>query len=78
MIMRGSLVERDAELAQRKQPTCLEEEPDVYVWKVGADGNPKAKEEPEKEYDHALDASRYLVARFDLRPSNVTYSQRIY
>jgi phage terminase large subunit len=78
MVMRGSLVERDSELAQQKKPTCFEEEPDVYVWSVGADGKLKAKEAPVKEFDHACDSARYLCARFDLRPSNVTYSQRIY
>jgi PBSX family phage terminase large subunit len=78
VVFRNSLVERDPELAQQKKPTCLEEEPDVYVWKVGSDGNPKAKEEPVKEYDHALDPARYLVARFDLRPLSVGYSSRVY
>ena len=78
MVMRDSLVERDPELAQQKKPTCLEEEPDVYVWKVGPDGKPLAKEAPVKENDHALDPSRYLVARFDLRPLSVGYSQRVY
>ena len=78
VVMRDSLVQRDAELAQMKKPTCLEEEPDVYVWKVGADGSIKAKEEPVKEFDHGLDPARYLVARFDLRPLSVGYSQRVY
>jgi PBSX family phage terminase large subunit len=78
MVMRGSLVERDEELARQKKPTCLEEEPDVYVWKVGSDGNPKAKEEPVKENDHALDPARYLVARFDCGPGNVSYFKSIW
>lgn len=78
VVFRNSLVERDPELAQMKKPTCLQEEPDVYVWAVGADGKPKVKEAPVKENDHALDPSRYLVARFDLRPLSVGYSQRVY
>jgi len=78
VVFRNSLVERDPELAQQKKPTCLQEEPDVYVWKVGPDGKPLAKEAPEKENDHSLDVGRYLCAHFDLVPSTVKYSQRIY
>jgi PBSX family phage terminase large subunit len=78
MVMRNSLVERDPELAQQKKPTCLEEEPDVYVWSVGADGRIKAKEEPVKEFDHGVDSARYLVARFDLKPRTVTFSRPVY
>lgn len=75
-IYRDGLVERDRELAEAKQPTCLEEEPESYIWKEDSAGR---KDEPVKENDHALDALRYLVAHFDLRPSTVTYSnQRIY
>lgn len=76
MILRDSLVERDTELAHAKKPTCLEDEPDVYVWKTSTIA--QAKEEPVKEFDHALDCCRYLVARFDLRPTAIKYSQRIY
>jgi len=75
-IMRDCLVERDRDLAEGKQPTCLEDEPESYVWdtRQGA----KKGEQPVKESDHALDALRYLVAYFDLVPSTVKYSQRIY
>lgn len=76
MILRDSLVERDTELAHAKKPTCLEDEPDVYVWKTSTIA--QAKEEPVKEFDHGLDCCRYLVARFDLRPTAIKYSQRIY
>lgn len=78
VVFRNSLVERDPELAKQKKPTCLQEEPDVYVWKVGPDGQPLAKEAPEKENDHAMDPSRYLVARFDLKPRTVTFSRPVY
>jgi hypothetical protein len=70
-IFRNSLVMRDEELARMKRPLCLEDEPDVYVWKRGADET--EKEEPMKEYDHGLDALRYLVAHFDVVPGDVTF-----
>jgi PBSX family phage terminase large subunit len=76
MIFRDCLVERDRDLVERKQPTCLEDEPDVYVWRK--DSGVSAKEEPVKEFDHGLDSLRYLVSRFDLIPSEVRYSQRVY
>lgn len=76
MIFRDSLVERDRDLAQNKRPTCLEDEPDVYVWRTGT--GVSAKEEPVKEFDHGLDALRYLVARWDLKPTDVRYSARVY
>lgn len=76
MIMRDCLVERDRDLADKKQPTCLEDEPDVYVWdtRQGA----KKGDQPVKENDHGLDCARYLVAHFDLVPSDVTYSSNVY
>lgn len=76
MIVSGCLVERDEELARTKQPLCLEDEPDVYVWKKGADQS--AKEEPVDANNHGLDALRYLVARFDLEPSGVSYVKNIW
>ncbi len=72
--LRDSLVERDAELAARKKPTCTEEEFDTYVWKRDSSG---AKEEPVKQDDHGLDACRYLVAR-DLQDSGVGYFPNIW
>lgn len=74
-IHRNSLVELDRELALKKQPTCLEDEPESYVWKRNSAG---VMDEPEKENDHALDALRYLVAHFDLVPTDIGYSSRIY
>ncbi len=75
-IMRDCLVEKDRDLAEGKQPTCLEDEPEVYVWDTRQ--GLKRGDQPVKENDHALDALRYLVAYFDLVPSTVKYSQRIY
>ncbi len=76
MILRDSLVQRDRDLAEAKHPTCLEEEPESYVWDTRQ--GMKRGEAPMKEHDHGLDALRYLVAHFDLVPSGVRYSQRIY
>jgi phage terminase large subunit len=75
VVYRDCLFERDQELARAKRPTCLEEEPDTYVWKQGSDG---IKEEPVKESDHALDCVRYLCAYFDLMPNSVTYHPSIW
>lgn len=76
MILRDSLVERDVYLSEGKQPTCLEEEPESYIWDTRQ--GMKKGEQPVKENDHALDALRYLIAHFDLRPSDVHYSSRVY
>ncbi|PXY27421.1 phage terminase large subunit [Prauserella muralis] len=66
MLMRDSLVERDADLDARELPTCTEEEIPGYVWDV-QDGKPP-KEQPVKENDHGCDAMRYVVAERDLQP----------
>ena len=60
-LFRDALVEPDRELIDAKRPTCTEEEFDAYVWAKSADGRPN-KEEPVKEFDHGLDALRYVVA----------------
>ena len=73
-IFKDGLVERDRELAAKKKPTCLEDEPESYIWSKNAG----SEDEPVKEYDHALDALRYLVAHFDLVPTDIKYSDRIY
>jgi len=76
MYFRDCLVERDQELARNKKPTCTIEEPDGYVWDTRQ--GMKRGEQPVKEDDHGMDTSRYGVAHFDLIPSTVRYSQRIY
>jgi terminase large subunit-like protein len=73
--LRDALVERDPDLAQRKLPTCFEEEIDSYVWAQTPSG---IKEEPVKANDHAQDACRYITAYFDLVPHKVTYFQNIW
>jgi len=75
-IMRDCLVEKDRDLAEQKKPTCLEDEPDVYVWDTRQ--GMKQGDQPVKENDHAMDALRYLTARFDLKPREVQYSARVY
>jgi PBSX family phage terminase large subunit len=72
---RDALVERDPDLARQKKPTCTIEEPESYVWAETTTG---IKEEPVKENDHGMDTDRYLCSRFDLRPTDVRYSQRWY
>lgn len=64
---RDALMERDEDLAERKKPTCTEEEFDSYVWDTTA--NRKRGEQPVKTDDHGMDAMRYLVATLDLQGS---------
>jgi len=64
VLLRDSLVERDQELVDARKPTCTEEEVEGYVWDTSA--GRKKGEEPLKRDDHGMDASRYLVAHFDL------------
>lgn len=65
LFLRDSLVERDTDLAEAGHPTGTEDEFTSYVWNTSA--NRKKGEEPVKENDHGMDATRYLVAHFDLR-----------
>lgn len=51
----------DQELRERNLPVCTADEFPSYVW-----ADSKTKEEPVKEYDHGMDAKRYLVAHRDL------------
>ncbi|HEX9413819.1 MAG TPA: phage terminase large subunit [Ktedonobacterales bacterium] len=63
IVLQGSLVQRDADLDEKKQPCCFAEEMESYVWDTRA-GRP-AKEQPIDDHDHAMDACRYLVQYFD-------------
>lgn len=64
-VMRGALVELDEEhLVQHKQPTCTEQEFEMYMWPKGADGKP-IKEVPLDMYNHGMDAMRYAVMKLD-------------
>ena len=76
MLLRDSLVERDALLVERRAPTCTAEEVESYVWRRGPDGQPL--EEPLKQHDDGLDAARYLVAALDLHPTGVEYGPNIW
>ena len=74
-LVRDGLVERDRDLNAHKKPTCTDEEMDGYVWAMSSAGT---KEEPVKKDDHGNDALRYIVARFDLQPSGVSYAPSIW
>lgn len=63
-LLRDSLVEVDESLRSERKPTCAEEEFSAYVWPKGKDGQPE-KEEPVKENDHGMDATRYMVMKLD-------------
>lgn len=76
LIMRNSLVERDPELAKAKQPLCMEDEFNSYVWDT-RQGKSKG-EEPMDESNHSLDAGRYLCSHFDLRPEGVSYKKNFW
>jgi phage terminase large subunit len=67
-VMKNALVERDQSLADRKVPTCTQEELPGYIWDTGA--GQALKESPRKEHDHGCDAARYLVAERDLSGTN--------
>lgn len=75
MYFEDCLVERDPELVAAKKPTCAIEEFDSYVWDTR--GGQKRGEQPVKEYDHGLDADRYMCAR-DIKPTDIHYSSRVY
>ena len=64
-LMRDSLVERDASLADAGRPTCTSEEIVGYIWDTH-EGKPP-KEVPVKEDDHGMDGLRYVVAHRDLK-----------
>lgn len=76
MVMRDSLVELDRDLAEGKQPTCLEDEPEGYIWDMRQ--GMKKGEQPVKESDHALDCVRYLCAHLDLSNHSVSYYKSIW
>lgn len=50
----------DAQLAEKKKPTCLVEELPGYIWQPVREGYP-VKETPVKLHDHGVDAMRYFV-----------------
>lgn len=70
------LIQKDTELVNKKLPTCTIEEFDNYVWDTSS--GKKKGEQPIKEYDHGMDADRYLVASLDVVPGSVTYAPNIW
>lgn len=72
MIFRDALVEVDQEQKDAFRPTCTVDEFGSYIWEPGVDGKPN-KEQPQKLYDHGMDAMRYMVMRLDAA-SNVAVS----
>lgn len=70
--LRGALVAPDAALIDRKKPTCSEEEIEGYVWDTSA--GRKRGEEPFKRDDHGMDATRYLVAYFDVKSPELFFA----
>lgn len=71
--VRGSHVESDPHLAERKAPLCTIDEFDCYMWRKSKDGS-AVKEEPDKVNDHGMDAMRYMVMRLDGdAPSSVAF-----
>jgi phage terminase large subunit len=58
-LCRDAIITRDPRLLDLKKPTSTLDEIVGYVW------NP-AKDSPEKENDHGMDAMRYMVAFKDL------------
>ena len=58
--LRDSLIEIDQSLSGAHLSTCTEDEIDNYIWK-----NNVRKEEPVKDNDHGMDATRYAVMYLD-------------
>jgi phage terminase large subunit len=65
VIRRDGLEAIDGALKRKAQPTCLQEEIPVYVWKVGTANKERVKEEPIDEYNHACDTMRYAMMELD-------------
>lgn len=64
VFLRDSVVERDPALVEASRPSCTVDEIGGYVWAVKPGG--AQKEEPVKEMDDGMDATRYMVAKADL------------
>jgi hypothetical protein len=68
-LRKNAVVEVDKSLLDRGKPTCTAEEFPVYMWKLkpGAVARLSGdqKDEPEKENDHGMDTTRYMVAHKD-------------
>lgn len=73
MIFRNCTVERDQDLRDRGKPTSGIEEWPGYIWAPPpqtttiSPTQPRIRELPGKENDHAMDETRYVVAFHDLK-----------
>jgi len=63
-VLRGSLVERDEDLAESGQPLDIVGEFGAYVWQKATDGRAQ-KEVPVDMWNHAMDVARYGVVSVD-------------
>jgi len=68
--------EVDPLLRDRRLPACTIEEYESYVWRKKSDGS--YDEEPVKDLDHGMDASRYMVADRDLIAGFPTRGPRLF
>lgn len=64
MLLRDSKPEKDPVLLERHDPTCLEEEIEVYSWEKDKQDKAK-KEKPVEKDNHACDTMRYVCAYVD-------------
>jgi PBSX family phage terminase large subunit len=65
LILKNSLLFRDKELYEvRKKPTSIVQEFDSYTWR-----DIDKKDEPEDDNNHSLDACRYIIDKYDMRPT---------
>lgn len=64
-VLRGSLAERDEDLAEGGQPVDIVGEFGAYVWQKTAEGRAQ-KEVPIDLWNHAMDALRYGVVSVDV------------
>jgi phage terminase large subunit len=78
-LLRDSLIQRDPLLVDAKHPTCTAEEPESYVWELRGPGFAgKRGEAPVKEYDHGMDAMRYLTAYKDMRNATAKMGAQLF
>ncbi len=75
MIFRDCLAEVDQSLKEAFKPVSIIDEFGSYIWEPGQDGKPN-KEQPQKLYDHSLDAARYMVMRIDAQSTVAVSSGR--
>lgn len=61
-VVRGSLMERDPVLAEKRRPTCLEEEVVRYRWRTSKENREagRTRDLPVDQDNHGLDAMRYV------------------